>query len=80
MPYLDKNRKDHLDAGNPMLTAGDLTYMIQQLLKRYWVNSSRRYTNIAEILGAIEGAKADFWDRVGREYEEKKRYENGDAW
>lgn len=32
MPYLTKDRKDHLDGGGQVVTAGDLTYLLTRTL------------------------------------------------
>lgn len=50
------------------------------LLKRYWINSNRRYQDINDIMGAIEGAKLEFYRRIAAPYENEKITENGDVW
>ncbi len=80
MPYISRKSKEQLAAGCPIETAGRLTYLIQQLLRRYWINSPKDYQTIAEILGSLGGAKFDFQQRVIKDYEKKKCLENGDVW
>lgn len=80
MPAIDQNERIRLeDPTEPIGNVGNLTYILTREIKRYWVNSSRRYLNIAEILGALLCAILYFWDYVGRPYEEKKTKENGDV-
>lgn len=60
--------------------AGELTYAIQQVLKIYLEGTGLRYAHIAEVLGALEGAKLDFVERIVKPYENQKRMQNGDVW
>lgn len=80
MPYIKDDRKDELTHGAAPANAGDLTYVIQQEINRYLSVHGLRYQQIAEVLGAIEGAKLDFIERVVKPYEHKKCVENGDVW
>ena len=80
MPYIQKDQKELLAAGAPIATAGNLTYLMQQLIRRYWRNSPQNYATIAQILGSLRGAEFDFEQRIVKDYEKKKREENGDVW
>ncbi len=80
MPYILAKEKEALAAGVPIETPGNLTYLIQQLLKRYWKNSPQNYATIASILGSLEGAKFDFEQRIVKDYERLKLESNGDVW
>ena len=81
MPAIRKNERKRLeDPSQPIGNVGNLTYVLTRETKRYWVNSSRRYLNIAEILGALLCTILYFWDRIGRPYEEQKTKENGDVY
>jgi hypothetical protein len=82
MPYLDDNGKECVAAGKLAGSAGELTYMLQQAITEHmlWFDRPLRYEDYAAILGALEGAKADFIDRILLPYEKKKRKENGDVW
>ena len=78
MPAIEKSERERLsDPTQPIGTCGNLTYILTREVKRYWVNSSRRYINIAEILGALLCTILYFWDFIGRPYEAKKTKENG---
>ena len=86
MPYLNRRQKGQLANSGPRpRTAGELTYKIQQdiqdfLNERGNAQGGLSYTDLALALGAIEGARFDFEDRVLRPYELAKRQENGDVW
>ena len=81
MPAIDKRERRRLeDPAQPVLNVGNLTYVFTREIRRYWVNSSRGYWNIAEILGALLCTILYFWDHIGRPYEEKKTKENGDVY
>ena len=80
MPYIGSIAKKQLEEGHPIEKPGNLTYLIQQLLRRYWKNSPQNYQAIAEILGSLQGARFDFEQRIVLDYERKKRDENGDCW
>ncbi len=80
MPYITQEAKDNLEAGNPILTPGNLTYLLQQTIKRYWINSPQNYATIAQILGSLRGAEFDFEQRIVKGYEKTKLEANGDVW
>lgn len=80
MPYITAESRVQLESGLPIETSGNLNYLITMLLKRYWINSNRRYQDINDIMGAIEGAKLEFYRRIAAPYENEKITENGDVW
>ncbi len=81
MPAVKKSERERLaDPSQPIGNVGNLTYILTCETKRYWVNSSRRYINIAEILGALLCTILYFWDFIGRPYEAEKTKENGDVY
>lgn len=80
MPYIRPDRKGELDRGAAPANTGDLTYVLQHAIEGYLIVNGLRYQQIAEVLGAIEGAKLDFTSRVILPYEKRKQEENGDVW
>lgn len=80
MPYIPREIRNELDEGKVVQTSGELTYAIQQLLRKYLVWHGVDYANLASCLGALEGAKLDLITRIINPYEEKKCKENGDVW
>ena len=84
MPYIKKSRRDDLDnQGCEPMTAGELNYVITKLLRRFAYGSRSEglsYAAINDVLGALEGAKLEFYRRVAAPYESKKCVENGDVY
>ena len=81
MPYIKKEDKFAIDSGSRHeKTAGELNYSITKLLIRYKTNHGLSYQTINDIVGACEGAKAEFQRRVVADYEDKKIRENGDVY
>lgn len=78
MPYISRDRKDEI--GLHPQSVGELTYAIQQVLKRYIDGVEPSYQTYAECLGALRGAELDLWDRKVQPYEVAKREQNGDVW
>ena len=76
MPYIkQEDRSEYLSPS----TAGELNYCITKLLVSYWIEKGN-YQGINDILGALEGAKMEFYRRVAVPYEDKKIFENGDVY
>jgi hypothetical protein len=78
MPYIKKEQRtrDTLEAPG---TAGELNYAITDLIQFYWT-LHRNYQGINDIVGALEGAKLEFYRRVVAPYEDIKIKENGDVY
>lgn len=87
MPYIKANRRAELvtysyDGSDPRLaeTAGELNYQITMLCKQFVAHHGLSYLSINDIIGALEGAKAEFYRRVAAPYEDTKIKENGDVY
>lgn len=78
MPYISANRRDI--ARHYPATAGELNFAITDLLCYYIRFKTLNYQTISDIVGALVGAKLEFYARVVRPYEDKKRKENGDVY
>lgn len=80
MPYIIQGRRDSLreETDQFLNNAGELNYAISQLLIQYILAHRLSYSTINDCLGALEGAKQEFYRRVAVPYEEKKIAENGD--
>jgi hypothetical protein len=82
MPYIKAERREQLwnveydYPENP----GELNYMISQLCSNYWDLIGHKYQTINDIVGALEGAKMEFYRRVAVPYEDQKIKENGDVY
>ena len=80
MPYIDAEKKTELAFGRAPGVSGELNYEITRLIKEYWGFHGPNYQCINDIVGALEGAKLEFYRRVAVPYEEKKIKENGDVY
>lgn len=72
MPYLIDE-----DFNSP---AGELNKAITKILIKYLHDRKLSYQTINDIVGALEGAKLEFYRRVAADYENKKIQENGDVY
>jgi hypothetical protein len=85
MPYIKLNDRFiyGLDVGDGRFeranTPGHLNFQITELIKGYW-ETNQNYQGINDIIGALEGAKLEFYRRVAAPYEDKKIKENGDVY
>lgn len=80
MPYITKAARDELATGCVTArNAGELNYQITNLLVQY-TRAGLTYQIINDCLGALEGAKAEFYRRVAVPYEYSKLAINGDVY
>ena len=85
MPYIKQRRRLQLDTGTienskfEINSPGELNYVITRLIDNY---HSRRgdYQSVNDVVGALEGAKLEFYRRVAAPYEDQKAMENGDVY
>lgn len=94
MPYVRKDIRGFLNAGNAGDGVGELTYSLQHVLLEYLENilcppsagykegvgRDLTYDDLIGCVKALEGARIDFEDRILLPYERRKRAENGDVW
>ncbi|MFW6130330.1 MAG: DUF6899 family protein [Atribacterota bacterium] len=59
---------------------GELNYVISVICNEYYKRNGGRYQQINDIVGALEGAKMEYYRRVASPYEDKKIEENGDVY
>jgi hypothetical protein len=77
VPYI-KQEKRELAKYYP-LTAGELNFAFTSLINQY-LATRLNYQTINDVLGALEGTKAEFYRRVVIPYEDTKIKENGDVY
>lgn len=77
MPYIPKSERT-LASINPQ-NAGQLNYAITVLINNYW-KERKRYQAVNDIIGALEGAKLEFYRRIVSNYENNKIIDNGDVY
>lgn len=96
MPYVDELTRAYLDESivtkvsergvdlaityPAVKTAGELNYRLTMECIRYLQENGLNYSKINDIVGALEGAKMEFYRRVAIPYENKKIKENGDVY
>jgi hypothetical protein len=78
MPYIKPEDRKQLVYRSPE-SAGELNYAITMLCKEYLAGSVS-YMRINDVLGALEGAKLEFYRRIAAPYEDTKIQENGDVY
>lgn len=80
MPYIKEQDRVNLDNGRTPETPGELNYALTLELKEYISKKGLSYQTINDIVGALEGAKLEFYRRVAAPYEDTKIRENGDVY
>lgn len=78
MPYI--KQVDRVLASQIPKTPGDLNYAFTTLIKTYMENNKLSYQTINDIVGALEGAKLEFYRRIVINYENTKLAQNGDVY
>jgi len=92
MPYLRDEEKKVLEdlittsvnkieeIGGYCYSSGDLNYVITKIILGYFKTRGGRYKQINDVVGAMEGAKLEFYRKVVAPYEEIKESENGSVY
>lgn len=80
MPYIPEKNRINLLTARPADTAGELNYIFTAAIVKYLARHGTSYRTINDAIGALEGAKAEFYRRVAAPYEEGKIKENGDVY
>ena len=90
MPYITQKDKNSLqnksefaisldELGKNCKTAGELNYTLTCIIQGYLVENGKNYQHMNDILGALEGAKLEFYRRIVANYEDTKTKINGDV-
>jgi len=79
MPYIKQDCRLDSVQRHPQ-NPGELNYAITMLVDRYFRHQGGRYQQINDVVGALEGAKMEFYRRVVAPYEDQKCAENGDVY
>jgi hypothetical protein len=81
MPYITKERREAIAGGVHPENGGELNFAITALVDRYLARKNGfRYSDLNEVLGAIEAAKLELYRRVAGPYEDRKIAEAGDVY
>lgn len=79
MPYISRKQRKELETRLPT-DAGELNFLLTTVILEYFVTNGGRYQQINDVLGALEGARLEFYRRVVSDYEDDKIKENGDVY
>ncbi|KKN06635.1 hypothetical protein LCGC14_1075160 [marine sediment metagenome] len=60
-------------------TAGELNFLITQLISQYLIAKGLNYDAINEVRGALENCTSEFYRRIAVPYEKTKIRDNGDV-
>ncbi len=81
MPYIEQHKRSGLKPGASIAeNPGELNFQLTTAITEYMVPKVVTYQVLNDILGALEGAKLEFYRRVVVPYENNKRDENGDMY
>lgn len=82
MPYIKQANRDALTilSVNDAENAGELNFLLTSVIKQYIDYNGLNYQHINDVIGALEGAKIEFYRRIAGPYEDKKIEENGDVY
>jgi hypothetical protein len=80
MPYIPKFRREDILIDGTTNGPGELNFLITSLCVEYIEQHGLSYQTVNDIVGALEGAKLEFYARVARPYEDRKIKENGDVY
>jgi len=82
MPYIKQEDRAQVFGATGCFpsNAGELNYVFTAILKSYIDRKGLCYQNINDVIGALEGAKAEFYRRVVAPYEDTKIKSNVDAY
>jgi hypothetical protein len=79
MPYISATDQAKLAeltgkiVSTPINAAGDLNFLITQLLIQYMAGHEHRYQAMNDVVGALTSAQVEFIRRVVTPYENKKK-------
>ncbi len=83
MPYIkDEENRRELLLDSTLVgpeNAGELNYVLTMTCVNYLMGSELSYARINDVLGALEGAKQEFYRRVAVPYEDRAIMRNGDV-
>jgi hypothetical protein len=81
MPYIKQADRDALErAERQPDNAGELNYVFTLFALEYMQRKGKKYQHINDVIGALEGAKLEFYRRFAAPYEDTKIAENGDVY
>lgn len=79
MPYVKSERRTLPVLYTP-IDSGELNYLFTRICLDYLALKGEKYQYYADIVGALESCKLEFYRRAVAPYEDKKIIENGDVY
>ena len=82
MPYIQTDIRRNFKAVKSLnaLDSGELNYLFTVLIKNYIDFHGLKYEHFNDVIGALEGAKLEFYHRIVVPYENNKIIDNGDVY
>ncbi len=81
MPYISKQAQYEITTGRrAAATAGELNFVLTLVVNSFVRDTGLGYQALNDVVGALEGAKAEFQRRIVAPYEESKMAVNGDVY
>ena len=87
MPYINQTQRndlhaDLMDTGTDFTieNAGELNYLVSELINNYLNTAGLNYANLNEMIGALECCKLELYRMIGALYEDAKALENGSVY
>ncbi len=80
MPYITQERRREIFKKSILKTPGELNFVFSGTIQDYLTTQGTSYQTINDIIGALEGAKLEFYRRVVAPYEDMKIKKNGDVY
>lgn len=80
MPYIKESERDQIVTSGAYEGPGKLNYLFTILINEYISSKGLSYQTINDIVGALEGAKLEFYRRLAVPYENSKIVQNGDVY
>jgi len=79
MPYITKEDQDKCSCKTGPTNAGELNYMIHQVIDEFLEKQPVNYQSLNDIIGVLECAKMELYRRIIAPYEDQKKEMNGDV-
>lgn len=80
MPYITQAARQVIADGGVIETSGELNYAFTTVINKYLAKHGKSYARFNDVIGALEGAKLEFYRRIVVPYEDQKIKENGDVY
>ena len=84
MPYIKQENRSKFkdkakDLGQTADCAGDLNYIITEMVHEFIRKRGKNYANINEVVGMLECCKLELYRKIAAPYEDEKIAQNGDV-